>query len=100
MFLYNNLLLAGAIAGCLIMDKLPRRSFAIWSFAIIGVAVLILGFLPHGPMWILIPVFLIIAFVRSAAADLETVYPAEVSPPRCAHRAWVWRRQSAALAQR
>ena len=37
-FLYNLKLLAGAIVGCLIMEKFPRRSFAIWSFAIIGVA--------------------------------------------------------------
>lgn len=79
-FLYNLLLLCGAIAGCLIMDRLPRRSFAIWSFAIIGVAMLILAILPHGPMWLLIPAFLIVAFVLSAAADLETVYPAEVFP--------------------
>lgn len=79
-FLYNVLLLCGAVTGCLIMDKLPRRSFAIWSFAIIGIAMLILGMLPHGPMWILIPAFLIVAFALSAAADLETVYPAEVFP--------------------
>ena len=56
---------------------IPRRSFAIWSFAIIGVAMLILGFLPHGPMWILIPAYQLApeargVFLEEAAAATET----------------------------
>lgn len=78
--LYNLLLLAGAIVGLFLMDAIRRRSFVIWSFVIVGIALLILGLQPDAPLWILIPVFLVMAFVLSAAADLESVYPSEIFP--------------------
>ena len=78
--LFNVLLLAGAAAGMFLMDRIPRRAFLIWSFAIVGAALLYLGIQPNAPLVILVPVFLIVAFVLSAAADLETVYPAEIFP--------------------
>ncbi|MGP4014635.1 MFS transporter [Saccharopolyspora sp. 5N708] len=78
--LYNLLLLCGAIFGWLIMDHIRRRSFVIWSFVIVGVALLVLGLQPEASLWLLIPVFLVVAFVISAAADLESVYPSEVFP--------------------
>ncbi|MGH3425254.1 MAG: MFS transporter, partial [Nocardioidaceae bacterium] len=78
--LYNVLLLAGAVVGWLVMDAIRRRSMVIWSFVIVGVALLVLGLKPDAPLWVLLPLFLIVAFVISAAADLESVYPAEVFP--------------------
>jgi MFS family permease len=50
------------------------------AFVIVGVALLVLGIQPHGSLWILAPAFLVIAFVLSAAADMESVYPSEVFP--------------------
>ncbi|MGH3097737.1 MAG: MFS transporter [Streptosporangiales bacterium] len=78
--LYNVLLLLGAVVGWLVMDSIRRRSMVIWSFVIVGVALLVLGLNPDAPLWILLPLFLIVAFVISAAADLESVYPAEIFP--------------------
>lgn len=78
--LYNVLLLVGAIVGLFIMDTLRRRSFVIWSFVIVGIALVLLGALPDAPLAVLMPVFLIMALVLSAAADLESVYPSEVFP--------------------
>lgn len=78
--LFNLFLLAGAAVGWLVMDAISRRSFVIWSFVIVGVALLVLGLNPDMPTVILIPVFLVVAFVISAAADLESVYPSEIFP--------------------
>lgn len=78
--LYNLLLLLGAVVGWLIMDAIRRRSFVIWSFVIVGVALTVLGLKPDAPLWVLLPTFLVVAFVISAAADLESVYPSEIFP--------------------
>lgn len=77
---YNLLLLVGAVAGFLVMDKLPRRGFVIWSFGIVSVALVVLGIAPGGPLALVLPTLLVLAFVISAAADLEGVYPAEMFP--------------------
>lgn len=78
--LFNVLLLAGAVVGWFVMDAIARRSMVIWSFVIVTAALLFLGIVPGAPVWLLIPVFLIVAFVISAAADLESVYPSEIFP--------------------
>lgn len=78
--LFNAFLLFGAAVGWLVMDAISRRSMVIWSFVIVGVALLMLGLKPDLPLVILIPTFLVVAFVISAAADLESVYPSEIFP--------------------
>lgn len=78
--LYNGLLAVWAIVGFFIMDKLPRRGFVIWSFAIVSATLIVLGIAPTGPLTLILPTLLVLAFVISAAADLEGVYPAEVFP--------------------
>lgn len=78
--LYNLVLSIGAVAGLALMDALSRRGFVIWSFAIVAVTLLVLGIAPHGPLALVLPVLLVLAFVISAAADLEGVYPAELFP--------------------
>lgn len=78
--LYNSLLAVGAIVGFFVMDRLPRRGFVIWSFAIVSAALVVLGVVPAGPLTLILPTLLVLAFVISAAADLEGVYPAEVFP--------------------
>jgi MFS transporter, putative metabolite transport protein len=78
--LYNVLLALGAVAGFLVMDLLPRRRFVIATFAVVCLALVVLGLAPSGPLALVLPTFLVLAFVISAAADLESVYPAEVFP--------------------
>lgn len=77
---YNIILAVGAVAGFLIMDLLPRRKFTIWSFGIVAIALLMLAVRPDGPIGFVLPTLLVMALVISAAADLESVYPAEVFP--------------------
>jgi len=78
--LYNLLLALGAVAGLLVMDLLPRRRFVIVTFAVVCIALVVLGLAPSGPLALVLPTFLVLAFVISAAACLESVYPAEVFP--------------------
>ena len=78
--LLNLFLLAGAIVGVLIMDLLPRRTFVIGSFVILAVVGAILGVFSDAPTPVILILFAIFAFVISAAADLESVYPVEVFP--------------------
>lgn len=75
----NLFLLAGAAVGVVIMNKLSRRFFTIWSFFVMGISLLILGLWP-GVISLVITCFAIFAFVVSAAGNLETVYPAELFP--------------------
>jgi MFS family permease len=48
--LYNLLLLLGAVVGFLVMDLLPRRRFVIATFAVVCVALVVLGLAPSGPL--------------------------------------------------
>ncbi|MGH3146146.1 MAG: MFS transporter, partial [Rubrobacter sp.] len=73
-------LLAGAIVGVVIMDMLARRSFVIGSFAFLAVVGAALGFFPQAPVPVILVLFSLFAFVIAAAADLESVYPAEIFP--------------------
>lgn len=77
---YNAILALGAIAGFAVMDLVPRRRFTIATFAVVAVTLLMLAVWPHGPMGYVLPTLLVLALVISAAADLESVYPAEVFP--------------------
>lgn len=78
--LLNLFLLAGALVGVVIMDLLPRRAFVIWSFVILAAVGAVLGIFPGAPVPVILILFAIFAFVISAAADLESVYPVEVFP--------------------
>jgi MFS transporter, putative metabolite transport protein len=78
--LLNLFLFAGAIVGVVIMDMMPRRTFTIGSFALLAVIGAALGFFPRAPVPVILLLFSIFAFVIAAAADLESVYPAEIFP--------------------
>lgn len=73
-------LCAGAVVGVVIMDKLPRRTFVIWSFAVLAVSLGTLGVVSDPHRVLVIACFAVFAFVVSAAGNLETVYPSEVFP--------------------
>jgi len=75
----NLFTLVGAVVGVVIMNKISRRFFTIWSFVIMGLSLLILGFWPS-VIGLVVTCFALFAFVISAAGNLETVYPAELFP--------------------
>jgi putative MFS transporter len=78
--LLNLFLLAGAIVGVVIMNMVARRRFVIWSFAVLAAVGAVLGVWPNAPVSVILICFSIFAFVISAAADLESVYPSEIFP--------------------
>ena len=52
----------------------------IGSFAILAVIGAALGLFPQAPLPVILILFSLFAFVIAAAADLESVYPAEIFP--------------------
>lgn len=76
----NLFLLVGAAFGVWIMNKLPRRVFVIYSFAILTLALFVLGVWPTPPMTVIILCFGVYTFLTTAAGNLESVYPSEMFP--------------------
>jgi MFS transporter, putative metabolite transport protein len=77
---YNIALIAGAIAGILVVDRLPRRRFLVGSFVAAALAMLILSAVPNLPAAVMIVLFAIFAGVISAASNLVYVYIPELFP--------------------
>jgi len=78
--IYNASLLAGAIAGRGVVDKMRRRTFLIGSFSVAAVTMLPLSLgtqMPPAPM---IALFAVFAGVLSAASNLVYVYLPELFP--------------------
>lgn len=76
--IYNLALLAGAIGGLIVVDRLARRTFLIGSFGITAAVMLILTLWHHIPAWALILLFAVFASVLSAASNLVYVYLPEL----------------------
>lgn len=76
----NLFQLAGAVVGIVVMNRLPRRGFTIWSFVVLALSLLPLTFAPSPSSLLVLACFAVFAFVVSAAGNLETVYPAELFP--------------------
>jgi putative MFS transporter len=77
---YNFSLFAGAIAGLIIVDRIPRRSFLIGSFTVAALAMLVLCAWPTVPPPLMILLFAVFAGVLSAASNLCYVYLPELFP--------------------
>src|SRR5580704_162215 len=77
---YNLALIAGAIAGILVVDRLPRRRFLVGSFVAAALTMLILSAVPNLPAAVMIVLFAIFAGVISAASNLVYVYIPELFP--------------------
>jgi putative MFS transporter len=78
--LYNVFLLAGAIVGLVVVDRISRRFFLISTF--LGGAALLAGltvFSDVSPV-LAVVLFIVFAFVLSAGVNLEFVYPPELFP--------------------
>lgn len=76
----NIFLLIGAVVGVVIMDRISRRSFLLWSFGISAVALAPLGLFTHAPLMITVGLFSVFALVLAAATNLDTLYPNELFP--------------------
>ena len=78
--IYNAALLAGAIAGLAVVDKLPRRTFLIGSFTVAAATMLVLSLWNGMPAVLMIVLFAVFAGVLSAASNLVYVYLPELFP--------------------
>jgi len=78
--IFNILLLGGSIVGLLIIDRITRRSFLVGAFILMAALMALLGYWHSAPSLVIIGIFASFAFVLSAAANLEFVYPPELFP--------------------
>jgi MFS transporter, putative metabolite transport protein len=78
--IYNASLLAGAVAGLSVVDKLPRRTFLIGSFSVAAASMLTLSLWSAMPPVLMILLFAVFAGVLSAASNLCYVYLPELFP--------------------
>jgi putative MFS transporter len=78
--IYNAALLAGAVAGLSVIDKLSRRAFLIGSFSVAAVTMLLLSLWNGMPPALMILLFAVFAGVLSAASNLVYVYLPELFP--------------------
>ena len=76
----NLFQLAGGVVGVVIMNKLARRGFVLWSFVVLAVSLLPLVLSAEPSAAVVIISFAVFAFTVSAAGNLETVYPSELFP--------------------
>lgn len=76
----NLFQLVGGVVGVLVMQRLSRRGFTLWSFVIMALALLPLGILASPVPALIVVCFALYAFVISAAGNLCHVYPAELFP--------------------
>lgn len=78
--LLNIFLLIGAIAGLWFTEKMTRRAFIIYSFALLTISLFLVTVLPTSMHTFLFIAFAIFTFVMSAVSNLTLVYPAELFP--------------------
>ena len=78
--IYNLSLVAGALGGLLIVNRISRRSFLVGSFLIAAGATLLLSAWPGAGRDVLLLLFAILACVLSAASNLVYVYLPELFP--------------------
>ncbi len=77
---YNIFLLTGAIIGLIIVDRISRRGFLIYSFFIGAILLSALVLLAPLSSTAAIVLFASFALVLAAAANLEFIYPPELFP--------------------
>lgn len=76
---YNILLLAGAVIGLLLIDRISRRTFLVGTFYLAALGLAVLTYASFRPLGTML-VFGLFACILSAAANLEFVYPPELFP--------------------
>jgi MFS transporter, putative metabolite transport protein len=78
--LYNMLLLAGAVFGSFMVDRISRRSFLVGSFGIAATSLLILSVGTQFPTGFILVLFALFAGVLSSISSLIYVYLPELFP--------------------
>ncbi|MCR6487445.1 MFS transporter [Amycolatopsis sp. OK19-0408] len=78
--LYNAFLLAGAVVGLLLIDRVSRRFFLIGTFLLGGGLLAGLTVFADVSPVLAVALFTAFAFVLAAAVNLEFVYPPELFP--------------------
>jgi putative MFS transporter len=72
--------LAGCIPALLLVDRWGRRPIIIWGFALMAVALLVLGLAPSAPAALVIACFCAYALFSGGPSILEWAYPSELFP--------------------
>ena len=78
--LYNASLLAGAVAGLIVIDRISRRAFLVGSYTLSASALLLLIIADTNSPIVTIGLFGVFAAVLSAASNLVYVYLPELFP--------------------
>jgi MFS transporter, putative metabolite transport protein len=72
--------LAGVIPAVLLIDRIGRRPVLIIPFAVTGVTLLLLGWLPHSASVAVVACFILFALFNAGSSVLQWVYPSELFP--------------------
>jgi MFS transporter, putative metabolite transport protein len=80
--LYNASLLAGAVIGLIIVDRIPRRAFLVGSFSLSAMTMLALTLIEAPGPVVTIALFAAFAGVLSSASNLVYVYLPELFPTK------------------
>ncbi|MEG0071996.1 MAG: MFS transporter [Raoultibacter sp.] len=72
--------LIGSIPAMFWLTSLGRRPLLIRSLALMAVGLLILGFFPDAPIWVIIAAFGLYAFFSGGPGILQWLYPNELFP--------------------
>jgi putative MFS transporter len=78
--LLNLFLLTGGVCGLWFLQHTGRRPLVIATFAVMTVALALMGTLTHASTTALMIPFLVYTFVMAGASNLTQVYPAELYP--------------------
>lgn len=72
--------LAGVIPAVLLIDRIGRRPVLTIPFAVTGVTLLLLGWLPRGASILVEVCFIVFAIFNAGSSVLQWVYPSELFP--------------------
>jgi MFS transporter, putative metabolite transport protein len=72
--------LAGVIPAVLLIDRIGRRPVLTIPFAVTGVTLLLLGWLPRGSSILVEVCFILFAIFNAGSSVLQWVYPSELFP--------------------
>jgi putative MFS transporter len=76
----NLFLLLGGVVGLWPVQRMGRRPFTIWTFAILTVCLAAMAGLNNASGLVLMVPFVVYTFVMSAASNITQVYPPELFP--------------------
>ncbi|MFJ2620516.1 MFS transporter [Glutamicibacter sp. NPDC087344] len=76
----NLVFLLGCIPALSLVERIGRRPLIVWSFALMALPLLVLGFAPGAPVAIVIACFSLYAFFSGGPNILEWAYPSELFP--------------------